>query len=162
MRGCAQESLRRNPLRPDSPAYVTHTPLGYDTSLFRPSLSGGPVRINAKQMLTAAHLSRGPWHVAYRVTFFYIFSAEPPYQILCATPNLLFNLTQRGRSHGMELEYATHLELHNTDDLYVSVGVDNWCGDPTSRARYLAPLPTRTGTLGRALPAHTDRPSSTL
>ena len=103
-------------------AHETRTDFGFGAHL-RLSLSGGPVRIDERTFLVAAHIANvagGGWWSALRLTFFYAFEAVAPFRVRCATAPMSFGL-----SHTVPpLEYATHLELHD-DHLYVSVGSDN-------------------------------------
>ena len=80
-------------------------------------LSAGPVRLNATTFLSAAHVSRGGWQDAYRMTFFYMFDARPPFKIRCATRPLSFG-------YSASLEYCTSLQLIRKH-LFVGIGYDN-------------------------------------
>ena len=55
--------------------------------------------------------------VAAQFTFFYAFSARPPFNIVCVTPAFDFGLSD-------DMEYPMHMELHG-NHLYVSLGIDN-------------------------------------
>jgi len=83
----------------------------------RASLSCGTVHVGPSRALVAGHLGQGRWIGAYRMTFFYIMSTEPPYNPVCATPVVNFGLSET-------LEYVLHMEQHG-ELLYVSTGVDN-------------------------------------
>ena len=80
-------------------------------------LSAGPVRLNATTFLAAAHVSRGGWADAYRMTFFYLFDARPPFGIRCATPPMSFGYSET-------LEYCTSLQLIRKH-LFVGFGYKN-------------------------------------
>jgi len=80
-------------------------------------LSAGPVRLNGTAFLSAAHVSRGGWEDAYRMTFFYIFDARPPFKIRCATPPMSFG-------YSVTLEYCTSLQLIRKR-LFVGFGYEN-------------------------------------
>ena len=99
--------------------HVTNAAFGFGSHL-RLSLSGGPVRVDERTFLVAAHIAAGGWWNAQRLTFFYAFDASPPFRARCATPPMGFGLSRTTPP----LEYATHMELHERS-LYVSVGVDN-------------------------------------
>ena len=49
------------------------------------------------------------------MTYFYVFRDEPPFDILCHTPEISFG-------HSDHLEYLTNIQLID-DDLYLSLGV---------------------------------------
>ena len=80
-------------------------------------LSAGPVWLDKHTFLSAAHVSRGGWEDAYRMTFFYLFDSRPPFQIRCATPPMSFGYSDT-------LEYCTSLELLGKD-LLVGFGYHN-------------------------------------
>jgi len=80
-------------------------------------LSAGPVRLNATAFLSAAHVSRGGWEDAYRMTFFYMFDARPPFKVRCATPPMSFG-------YSSTLEYCTSLQLTHKR-LFVGFGYEN-------------------------------------
>jgi len=80
-------------------------------------LSAGPVRLNATAFLSAAHVSRGGREDAYRMTFFYMFDARPPFKVRCATPPMSFG-------YSATLEYCTSLQLIRKH-LFVGLGYEN-------------------------------------
>ena len=111
------------------PAYSPNTSssvlgLGFSSDI-RTSLSAGPIKIDEHRFLVAGHVAKGGWADAYRLTFFYVFSAKPPFAIKCVTPVMSFGLSERARaSKEYALEYNTHIELHGRH-VYLSIGVDN-------------------------------------
>ena len=95
------------------PAYSPNTSssvlgLGFSSDI-RTSLSAGPIKIDEHRFLVAGHVAKGGWADAYRLTFFYVFSAKPPFAIKCVTPVMSFGLSERARaSKEYALEYNTH------------------------------------------------------
>ena len=85
-----------------------------DYNLF---LSGGPVRIPSKNCyLVAGHVSKGGWG-GTRMTFFYTFRDEYPFDILSVSEPLSFGFSNR-------LEYCNQIFLHE-NHLYVSLGIED-------------------------------------
>jgi hypothetical protein len=79
-------------------------------------LSSGTVFLNATHMLIAGHTALGGFG-GFRMSFFYVARAAPPFDILCVTPEIRWNLS----SH---LEYLMHIEKHD-EYIYISIGVDD-------------------------------------
>ena len=77
-------------------------------------LSAGPVHLPGVGWLAAGHTAVGGWG-GWRMTYFYVFRDEPPFDILCHTPEISFG-------HSDHLEYLTNIQLID-DVLYLSLGV---------------------------------------
>ena len=98
-------------------SFVSSTSVVSVTGSATVGLSAGPVQWNATTFLAAAHVSKGGWKDAYRMTVFYLFDTAPPFQVRCSTPPISFGYSKT-------LEYCTSLQLIDRE-LYVGFGYNN-------------------------------------